>query len=232
MIWTKWRSGCGCSVLATDLLPDPVKVDHQYFDISAFARSTQEEGEADHVVWKHVNTDGMDYSYERQRPQPAHNLPKLNGKVAVLDDYTKLILEGFEEAYRFLQRQGGCAARREWAVAPDVCARCPVHLPTDRPVFADPATGRCIRLMSVTASISPCSSKSWHATLLEAPDRPMTWPLTAGRNGLALETGHSKVYGARRRECLETGTRESDCRVLCRFRLECRSGKDQRPEPG
>jgi type 2 lantibiotic biosynthesis protein LanM len=91
------------SVLATDLLPDPVKVDHQYFDISAFARSEQEEGEAERIAWKHINTDGMDYDYELQRPQPARNLPKLNGKVAVLNDYTKLILEAFEEAYRFLQ---------------------------------------------------------------------------------------------------------------------------------
>lgn len=91
------------SVLATDLLPDPVKVDYQYFDISALARSDHEEGEANLVVWKHINTDGMDYSYRRQRPQPARNLPKLNGKVAVLNDYTGLILAGFEEAYRFLQ---------------------------------------------------------------------------------------------------------------------------------
>ena len=69
------------SVLATDLLPDPVKVDHQYFDISGLARSEEEEGEAELIVWKHINTDGMDYSYERQRPRPARNLPKLNGKL-------------------------------------------------------------------------------------------------------------------------------------------------------
>jgi type 2 lantibiotic biosynthesis protein LanM len=93
------------SVLATDLLPDPVKVDHQYFDISGLARSEQEEGETDLIVWKHVNTDGMDYGYELQRPPPAHNLPKLNGKVAVLNDYTDIILGGFEEAYRFLQEK-------------------------------------------------------------------------------------------------------------------------------
>ena len=93
------------SVLATDLLPDPVKVDYQYFDISALARSEEEEGEAELVVWKHINTDGMDYSYELQRPQPARNLPKLNGKVAILNDYTKIILRGFEEAYRFLQEK-------------------------------------------------------------------------------------------------------------------------------
>jgi type 2 lantibiotic biosynthesis protein LanM len=90
------------SVLATDLLPDPVKVDHQYFDISALARSDQEEGEADAVVWTHVNTDGIDYSYARQRPPPARNLPKLKDEVAVLNDYTSVILGGFEEAYRFL----------------------------------------------------------------------------------------------------------------------------------
>lgn len=93
------------SVLSTDLLPDPVKVDHQYFDISGLARSEEEEGEAELIVWKHINTDGMDYSYERQRPPPARNLPKLNGKATVLNDYTSVILAGFEEAYRFLQQK-------------------------------------------------------------------------------------------------------------------------------
>ncbi len=93
------------SVLSTDLLPDPVKVDYQYFDISALARSEAEEGEAECIVWKHVNTDGIDYSYERQRPQPARNLPKLNDRVAILDDYTTVVLDGFEEAYRFLQKK-------------------------------------------------------------------------------------------------------------------------------
>jgi len=90
------------SVLATDLLPDPVKVDHQYFDISALARSDEEEGAPRAIVWTNVNTDAMDYAYERQRPKPARNLPKLDGKAAVLDDYTSDILGGFEEAYRFL----------------------------------------------------------------------------------------------------------------------------------
>lgn len=93
------------SVLATDLLPDPVKVDHQYFDISALARSDEEEGEAQSIVWTHVNTDTMDYAYERQRPRPARNLPKLGSSVAALNDYTKDILSGFEEAYRFLMEK-------------------------------------------------------------------------------------------------------------------------------
>jgi type 2 lantibiotic biosynthesis protein LanM len=93
------------SVLATDLLPDPVKVDHQYFDISALARSDEEEGEAQSIVWTHVNTDAMNYAYERQRPQPARNLPQLNGKVAALNDYTRDILNGFEAAYRFLMEK-------------------------------------------------------------------------------------------------------------------------------
>jgi len=93
------------SVLSTDLLPDPVKVDGQYFDISALARSEQEEGEAEVVVWTHVNTDVMDYRYERQRSRPAHNLPELNGKVAELNDYARFLLAGFEEAYWFVQER-------------------------------------------------------------------------------------------------------------------------------
>ncbi|MGQ0547937.1 MAG: type 2 lanthipeptide synthetase LanM family protein [Betaproteobacteria bacterium] len=93
------------SVLSTDLLPDPVKVDDQYFDISALARSEQEEGEAEAIVWKHINTDGMDYGHQRQRARPARNLPKLNGKVTELNDYAKVLLGGFEEAYRFIHEK-------------------------------------------------------------------------------------------------------------------------------
>jgi type 2 lantibiotic biosynthesis protein LanM len=95
------------SVLATDLLPDPVKADHQYFDISALARSDADEGEADTVVWTQVNTDQMDYRYARQRPRPARNLPRLNGRggVVPLDGHEDMILSGFGEAYRFLMAQ-------------------------------------------------------------------------------------------------------------------------------
>jgi type 2 lantibiotic biosynthesis protein LanM len=164
------------SVLATDLLPDPVKVDHQYFDISAFARSEEEEGEAERVVWKHINTDGMDYSYERQRPQPARNLPTLNGKVAVLNDYTKLILEGFEEAYRFLQDKTDLLLDENGPL---------------RPMFAH--NSRFI--YRPTALYSLILRRALHPAyvrdgvdfgvqfeilarkLLETRDRPVTWPL-------------------------------------------------------
>jgi type 2 lantibiotic biosynthesis protein LanM len=102
------------SVLSSDLLPDPVKVDHQYFDISALARSEQDEGEAEVILWKDINTDAMDYSYQRQRPQPAYNLPKLNGTVIPLNDYAKLILAGFEEAYRFFQEISHALLAQNW----------------------------------------------------------------------------------------------------------------------
>jgi type 2 lantibiotic biosynthesis protein LanM len=90
------------SVLVTDLLPDPVKVDHQYFDISALARSEAEEGEPELLIWKHINTDGMDYDYARKKPAPAMNLPMLNGNAVSIDNYADCLLDGFKEAYEFL----------------------------------------------------------------------------------------------------------------------------------
>jgi type 2 lantibiotic biosynthesis protein LanM len=164
------------SVLATDLLPDPVKVDHQYFDISGLARSEQEEGEADLVVWKHINTDGMDYAYELQRPPPAHNLPKLNGQVAVLNDYTDIILGGFEEAYRFLQEKADVLLDENGPL---------------RSMFAHEARF----IYRSTALYSLILRRALHPaylgngvdfgaqldvlarTLLKAPHEPITWPL-------------------------------------------------------
>jgi type 2 lantibiotic biosynthesis protein LanM len=164
------------SVLATDLLPDPVKLDHQYFDISAFAHSDAEEGEADRVIWKDVNTDGMDYVYERQRPQTAGNLPKLNGKTAVLDDHTDIILEGFEEAYRFLQQNTDLLLDETGPL---------------RAMFSHHSRF----IYRSTALYSLILQRALHPAyvrdgvdfalqfevlarkLIEAPDRPMTWPL-------------------------------------------------------
>lgn len=106
------------SVLSTDLLPDPVKTDHQYFDVSAFARSETEEGESDVVVWKNVNTDAMDYAWERQRPRAARNLPRFNGGVVPLNDYTSSILHGFEEAFRFLQQNASLLCSEDGPLRP------------------------------------------------------------------------------------------------------------------
>ena len=164
------------SVLATDLLPDPVKLDHQYFDISAFAHSDAEEGESDRVVWKHVNTDGMDYVYERQRPQPAGNLPKLNGKTAVLDDHTSIILEGFEEAYRFLQQKA------DWLLDENGPLRAMfshhsrfIYRPT---ALYSLILQRALHPAYVRDGVDFAMQFEVLARkLIEAPDRPMTWPL-------------------------------------------------------
>jgi len=166
------------SVLGTDLLPDPVKLDDEYFDISAFAHSDAEEGEADQLIWKHVNTDGMDYVYERQRPQTAGNLPKLNGKTAVLDDHTDIILEGFEEAYRLLQQKADLLLDENAPL---------------RAMFSHHSRF----IYRSTALYSLILQRALHPAylrdgvdfamqfevlarkLIEAPDRPMTWPLIA-----------------------------------------------------
>lgn len=164
------------SVLATDLLPDPVKLDHQYFDISAFAHSDAEEGEADRVIWKHVNTDGMDYVYERQRPQPAGNLPKLNGKTAVLDDHTDIILEGFEEAYRFLQQKAELLLGENGPLRAMFSHHSRfIYRPTAlyslilqralHPAYVSDGVDFAMQFEVLTRK------------LIEAPDRPMTWPL-------------------------------------------------------
>src|SRR5204862_1296344 len=92
------------SVLATDLLPNPVKVDHQYFDISGLARSETEEGQAETILWKNINTDRMSYESGRKKPAPGANLPQLKNEPAPIDRYAGSVLSGFEDAYHFLIR--------------------------------------------------------------------------------------------------------------------------------
>jgi type 2 lantibiotic biosynthesis protein LanM len=164
------------SVLATDLLPDPVKVDLQYSDISAMARSTEEEGESDHVAWKYINTDGMDYCYERRRPQPARNLPRLDGKVVALDDYTKLILAGFEEAYRFMQDKADVLLDENGPLRPMFAHKSRfIYRPTALYALIlrralHPAHVRDGADFGVQLEILA-------RPLLETPDAPVTWPL-------------------------------------------------------
>jgi type 2 lantibiotic biosynthesis protein LanM len=164
------------SVLATDLLPDPVKVEHQYFDNSALARSDEEEGEPELVVWKHINTDGMDYSYERQRPQPARNLPRLNGKIVVLNDHTNSILEGFEEAYRFLREQADSLLDPNGPLRPMFAHHARfIYRPTAlyslilrralHPAYVRDGVGFAVQFEVLARK------------LLETPQKPMTWPL-------------------------------------------------------
>lgn len=164
------------SVLATDLLPDPVKVDHQYFDISAFARSEEEEGEAERVAWKHINTDGMDYCYERQRPQPARNLPKLNGKAAALNDYAKLILEGFEEAYRFLQSKADLLLDENGPLRPMFVHHCRfIYRPT---AFYSLILRRALHPAHVCDGADfGVQFEILARKLLETRNKPITWPL-------------------------------------------------------
>ncbi|MBI5320401.1 type 2 lanthipeptide synthetase LanM family protein [Bradyrhizobium sp.] len=164
------------SVLATDLLPDPVKLDHQYFDISAFAHSDAEEGEADVVIWKRVNTDGMDYVCERQPPRPARNLPKLNGKTAVLDSYTTIILEGFEEAYRFLQQKADLLLDETGPLRAMFSHHSRfIYRPT---ALYSLILQRALHPSYVRDGVDfALQFEVLARKLIEAPDRPMTWPL-------------------------------------------------------
>ncbi|MBI4796457.1 MAG: type 2 lantipeptide synthetase LanM [Deltaproteobacteria bacterium] len=92
----------GDSVLRTHLLPNPVKLHGRYFDISGLTRSAEEEDDFELLTWKNVNTDAMDYSYQKIKPQFAANLPKLKGKYLSPDNYLDEIVEGFRQMYRLL----------------------------------------------------------------------------------------------------------------------------------
>ena len=90
------------SVLSTHLLPNPVKVNDRYYDISAIARSAEEGSDFEFLTWKNVNTDSMDYNYQKIKPQPADNLPRFQDKYVSPDGYVGEIVEGFRQMYRLL----------------------------------------------------------------------------------------------------------------------------------
>lgn len=87
------------SVLRTHLLPNPVKLHGRYFDISGLTRSAEEEDDFELLTWKNVNTDAMDYTYQKIKPQFAANLPRLKGKYLSPDNYIGEMVEGFREIY-------------------------------------------------------------------------------------------------------------------------------------
>jgi type 2 lantibiotic biosynthesis protein LanM len=93
------------SVLSTHLLPNPVKSHGQYIDISGIARSAEGEGYFELLTWKNVNTDDMDYSYQKIKPQFSDNLPRFEEKYLSPDNYVGEIVEGFRKMYRLLLDQ-------------------------------------------------------------------------------------------------------------------------------
>jgi len=93
------------SVLATHLLPNPVKSPGQYIDISGLTHSAEDEYEL--LTWKNVNTDGMDYSYEIVKSQFSENMPRFNEKYASPDDHVEEIAAGFRQMYRLLAEHKG-----------------------------------------------------------------------------------------------------------------------------
>jgi len=93
------------SVLSTSFLPNPVEMDdRQYYDISAIARSAEEEGSSEVLVWKNVNTDSMDFSYGRIKADPSKNLPKFKDQHLSPDNHVEEIVDGFRQMYRLLSQ--------------------------------------------------------------------------------------------------------------------------------
>ena len=88
----------------------------------------------------------------------------MNGKTAVLDDYTKLILAGFEQAYRFMQDKADVLLVR-WTVSL-------MFAHNARFIYRPTALYALILRRALhpayvrDVSISACSPKSSHAQLL------------------------------------------------------------------
>ena len=110
------------------------------------------------------------------RHSPARNLPKLNGKTAVLDGYTNIILEGFEEAYRFLQQHADLLLDENGPLR----AMFSHH---SRFIYRPTALYSLILRRALHPSYLrdgvdfALQFEVLARKLIEAPDRKMTWPL-------------------------------------------------------
>ncbi|VBA50003.1 hypothetical protein LAUMK191_01750 [Mycobacterium attenuatum] len=92
----------GRSVLATHFLPNPVKGQHRHYDISAIARSADEEGEYEVLTWQHINTDGLAYRYGKVKPKQGDNLPRFEEQYLSPDSNVEDIVDGFQAVYELL----------------------------------------------------------------------------------------------------------------------------------
>ncbi len=103
----------GRSVLATHFLPNPVKGQHRHYDISAIARSADEEGEYEVLTWQHINTDGLGYRYGKVKAKQGDNLPRFEEQYLSPDSNVEEIVDGFQSVYELLTNH------REQLLAPD-----------------------------------------------------------------------------------------------------------------
>lgn len=92
------------SVLRTHFLPQLYKVRDKFMDFTGMGAMPGEEISMEVLRWKNLNTDSMEYNFEKVKPssQSNANAPQMGGIYLEPEDYTDEIVGGFEWMYQFL----------------------------------------------------------------------------------------------------------------------------------
>jgi type 2 lantibiotic biosynthesis protein LanM len=90
------------SVLRTEILPNPVRLNDRYYEISAIGRQTEEAQSPEMLTWKNVNADGMAYEMGEIPFRAAENIPSIGDRALDPTDHVGELVQGFQQMYRLL----------------------------------------------------------------------------------------------------------------------------------
>jgi type 2 lantibiotic biosynthesis protein LanM len=87
------------SVFRTGFLPGFGQSIHQRIDISPLTAEEIQESPKATAKWKDLNTDSMQFVFEKQKKKMSVPRPKLEGKLVSSADYIEELLRGFKKLY-------------------------------------------------------------------------------------------------------------------------------------
>lgn len=200
------------SVLRTHFLPNPVKLNDRYYDISAIARSVENTGRFEVLTWVAINTDQMDYRTASIAPPTAANLPRLNGRPVAVDTHVGDIVDGFREMYRLLLSLRGELLDEAGVLA--ALFRTEARLILRSTTFYGSVIKKAIYPRHLRSGVDfDIQLDALARTFVKAERRPRVWPLLQDERAAVWRTDVPK-FAARGDGTglrLETGECVSDC---------------------
>ncbi len=88
------------SVVRTHFLPNLYKVKDKFFDITGMGTVPGEEETLEVLKWKNINTDAMNFNYEKIKPNPTKNAARIGDEYLSPEDYTGEIVDGFRRMHQ------------------------------------------------------------------------------------------------------------------------------------
>ena len=90
------------SVLRTHFLPQLYKMKDKYLDITGLGGGAGQDISLEVLRWKNINTDAMEFNFEKIIPDFSKNAPKIKDEYLSPEDHVGEILDGFHRMHQFL----------------------------------------------------------------------------------------------------------------------------------